>query len=109
MSSLQHYGVLGMKWGHTQTKTTEDLKGQKFGETKVYETLDWLKANPVDWSFLDPIAETVTETKESLAETKKKLYKIAGKPTTSLEKEITAVGEGVIKSMANLMKKALKK
>ena len=95
--------------GQTQTKkTTEELRNQSFGDTKVYETIDWLRANPFDWSFLDPIAESVTETKSALAETKKKLYKIAGKPATSLRKETIAVGEGAIKSMADLMKKVLK-
>lgn len=113
MAELEHYGTKGMQWG--KKKTPEQLKNQSFGQTKVYETVDWLKANSnkktsIPWGNVQLLKSTPQAVqdnviKQNLQKAKKALFAIGGKKTSSLKKSTVAKGEKAISKQKKLVMK----
>lgn len=115
MAELEHYGTKGMQWG--KKKTPEQLKNQSFGQTKVYETIDWLKNQSwpsIPWGNVQlvktpPQAVQDNAIKQNLQKAKKALFTIGGKKTGSLKKSTVTKGEKAIAKQRKLaMKRKIK-
>lgn len=104
-NELEHYGILGMKWGKKKGKAITDFKNTKFGDVKLYETGSWLAANPLP--TLDDVHASIKTAQENkvlqkgIASVSKTLAKNGKKTLKSLARKVIALGTKLIYKFRN--------
>lgn len=92
-SSLQHYGVKGMKWGKHRVGTSPDtLAMQSLSDTKAYQTGAWLRARGYDTSISGAVKAVASALKNhKKTELKDVMNKLSGKGTEKVRKLDTKI------------------
>lgn len=99
---LEHYGVLGMKWGKKKAKTNSELVGAKFGDVKVYQTGAWIDANNIKLPSHQEMRAAVKNVRENkliqkgVASVAKTLAKEGKKAVKAISQKVVNLGKKVI-------------
>lgn len=104
MDKLEHYGVKGMSWGNKKKK---NLSGQSFLDTKVIDTFQWMKDNPLDISGLwnsetrtfRTADKTNTAVRNGYNSIKKALNNIGKSLVSGLNNSVVSKGNSIIKKL----------
>lgn len=103
-NELEHYGVKGMKWG--KKRTPQELKDTKFSDAKVSETVNYLRANPVELPDVQVIADNqVAKTKKKTRVTKTVIRTTGKIKIKNMNNSISYFGKQIINKILGAFKK----